>query len=145
MSAFAGKLYREWVIDARDGLRDPERRTDAMTTLRAMVEEEVLTPEQGKLGIVLKGDLAAMLAFARLRVPSYGAAGCLVGWAKPQDSASERQRASHATGAQLVRAKMQRTSCASERVGGLGANAPRSKLVAGARNQLDLQSWWTAV
>ncbi len=28
---------------------------------RAMVEEIVLTPEQGQLGIVLKGDLAAML------------------------------------------------------------------------------------
>ena len=57
-----GKLYREWVIDARNGLRDADRRTDAMTALRAMVEEIVLTPEQGTLGIVLKSDLAAMLA-----------------------------------------------------------------------------------
>ena len=40
-----GKLYREWVIDARDSLCDPNRRTDAMTALRAMVEEIVLTPE----------------------------------------------------------------------------------------------------
>ena len=62
-----GKLYRDWVIDARDGLRDPDRRTDAMTALRAMVEEIVLTPAQGKLGIVLKGDLAAMLAAASPR------------------------------------------------------------------------------
>ena len=57
-----GKLYREWVIDARNGLRDADRRTAAMTALRAMVEEIVLTPEQGTLGIVLKGDLAAMCA-----------------------------------------------------------------------------------
>ena len=55
-----GKLYREWVIDARDGLRDQERRTDAMTALRAMVDEIVLTPEQGKLGIMLKGDFAKL-------------------------------------------------------------------------------------
>jgi hypothetical protein len=47
------------VIDARDRLRDPDRRTDAMTALRAMVEEIVLTPGEGKLRIVLKGDLAA--------------------------------------------------------------------------------------
>ena len=65
-----GKLYREWMIDARDGLRDPDRRTDAMTALRAMVEEIVLTPEQGKLGIVLKDDLAAMLAAASPRSDS---------------------------------------------------------------------------
>jgi hypothetical protein len=65
-----GRLYREWVIDARDGLRDPDRRTDAMTALRAMVEEMVLTPEQGKLGLVLKGDLAAMLAAASPRSDS---------------------------------------------------------------------------
>ena len=65
-----GKLYRDWVIHARDGLRDPSRRTDAMTALRAMVEEIVLTPDQGKLGIVLKGDLAAMLAAASPRSDS---------------------------------------------------------------------------
>ena len=65
-----GKLYREWVIDARAGLRDPDRRTDAMTALRAMVEEIVLTPDNGKLGIVLKGDLAAMLAAASPRSDS---------------------------------------------------------------------------
>ncbi len=65
-----GKLYRDWVIDARDGLRDPDRRTDATTALRAMVEEIVLTPEAGTLGIVLKGDLAAMLAAASPRSDS---------------------------------------------------------------------------
>ena len=59
-----GKLYRDWVIEARDGFRDPDCRTEAMTALRAMVEEIVLTPEGDALGIVLKGDLAAMLAAA---------------------------------------------------------------------------------
>jgi hypothetical protein len=51
-------------------LRDPDRRTDAMTALRAMVEETGLTPEAGNLGIVLKGDLAAMLAAASPRSDS---------------------------------------------------------------------------
>ena len=35
-----------------------------MAALRKMVEEIVLTPEGDTLGIVLKGDLAAMLAAA---------------------------------------------------------------------------------
>ena len=59
-----GKLYREWVIEARDGLRDVNRRSDAMTALRAMVERIVLTPEGDALAIRLEGDLAAMLAAA---------------------------------------------------------------------------------
>ena len=46
--------------DARAGLRDPDPRAEAMTALRAMVEERVLTSERGKLGIVLTGDLAKL-------------------------------------------------------------------------------------
>jgi site-specific DNA recombinase len=60
-----GTVYRHWVIEARDGLHDPERRQDAVTALRAMVDEIVLTPQGDELGILLKGDLAAMLAAAR--------------------------------------------------------------------------------
>lgn len=59
-----GKLYRDWVIEARDGLNDVDRRADATAALRGMVEEIVFTPEGGTLGIVLKGNLAAMLAAA---------------------------------------------------------------------------------
>ena len=65
-----GKLYRDWVIEARDGLNDADRRAGATTALRAMVEEIVLTPEGETLGIVLKGDLAAMLAAASPRSDS---------------------------------------------------------------------------
>jgi hypothetical protein len=90
-----GKLYREWLIDARDGLRDPDRRTDAMTALRAMVEEIVLTPDKEKLEIVLKADLAAMLAAA-----------------SPRSGSADLQR--------------------------------QVKLVAGARNPLNLDFSWTA-
>jgi site-specific DNA recombinase len=59
-----GKLYRDWVIEARDGLNDADRRADATAALRGMVEEIVFTPEGDTLAIVLKGDLAAMLAAA---------------------------------------------------------------------------------
>lgn len=55
-----GKLYREWVVEARDGLRDPARRNEAMAALRQMVSEIVLTPN----GEQLKIELASMLAAA---------------------------------------------------------------------------------
>ena len=58
------QLYRDWVIDARDALQDPERRTDAMNALRAIVQEITITPTSGGLAIVLKGDLAEMLVAA---------------------------------------------------------------------------------
>jgi hypothetical protein len=58
------KLYREWVIEAREGLRNGDRRAHAMAALRRMVEQIVLTPKDETLEIVLKGDLAAMLAAA---------------------------------------------------------------------------------
>ena len=57
-----GKIYRDWMIEARDGLNDADRRGGATAALRAMVEEIVLTPEADGLGIVLKGALAAMSA-----------------------------------------------------------------------------------
>lgn len=59
-----GKLYRDRVIEARDGLNDADRRADATAALRGMVEEILFTPEGETLAIVLKGDLAAMLAAA---------------------------------------------------------------------------------
>lgn len=65
-----GEVYRQWVIDARDGLRDPNRRADARAALRAMVGSIVLTPNGETLGIVLKGDLAAMLAAASPKAES---------------------------------------------------------------------------
>src|SRR4029078_12497105 len=57
-------LYRDWVVEARDGLRDPDKRTGAVSALRRIVEKVVLTPQGGVLGIELKGDLASMLAAA---------------------------------------------------------------------------------
>ncbi len=59
-----GTVYQEWVIEARDGLGDADRRAGATAALRAMVDEIVLAPQGEELGIVLKGDLAAMLAAA---------------------------------------------------------------------------------
>jgi hypothetical protein len=51
------KLNRDWVIEARDGLNDADRRASATTALRAMVEGMiVLTPEGDALAIPSKGD-----------------------------------------------------------------------------------------
>jgi site-specific DNA recombinase len=57
-----GKLYRDWVIEARDGLDDADRQTGATQALRAMVEEIALTPRGEELMIVLKGDLGVCAA-----------------------------------------------------------------------------------
>ena len=48
------KLYRDYVIEAREGLVDPERHAASAVALRSMIEEVVLTPEGDKLGIVLQ-------------------------------------------------------------------------------------------
>ncbi len=59
-----GRMYRDRVIQAREGLRHEDRRAEAVTALRAMVEKIVLTPNNGVLEIELEGALAGMLAAA---------------------------------------------------------------------------------
>ena len=39
-----GKLYRDWVIEARDGLNDTDRRAGANEALRARRDESCLRP-----------------------------------------------------------------------------------------------------
>src|SRR5262245_16723038 len=58
-----GRLYHEWVTQTRTALTDDDH-PGATTAIRAMVEDIVLTPNpDGRtLEILLKGDLAAMLA-----------------------------------------------------------------------------------
>ena len=62
-----GKIYRAWVLELRTGLVDEDQRAGAVTALRAMVQQVVLTPENGELAIELVGDLAAMLVAANPR------------------------------------------------------------------------------
>ena len=59
-----GETYRTWVIEARGALKDADRSAEAMNALRAMVQEITITPKDGELKIVLKGDLAEMLVAA---------------------------------------------------------------------------------
>ena len=40
--------------------------------IRAMVEAIVLVPEQGRLAIEVRGDLAAIRHFVRARTPAWG-------------------------------------------------------------------------
>ena len=56
------QLYFAWVNDTCDALTDEDRHAEAVAALRSMIDSIVLTPEQGSLGIVVKGDLAVMLA-----------------------------------------------------------------------------------
>ena len=39
------KFYRNWVIEARDGLNDADRRAGAIAALGAMVEEIAIMPQ----------------------------------------------------------------------------------------------------
>ena len=55
---------REFALGV-EGLEHPETRTEASETLRGLIEAIVLTPHQGELRIVLKGNLAAMLGAAQ--------------------------------------------------------------------------------
>jgi site-specific DNA recombinase len=58
------EIYRQRVAALEEGLSDPEARLKAMEALRQLVDEVRLVPENGKLEIVLRGDLAVMLRFA---------------------------------------------------------------------------------
>jgi hypothetical protein len=55
---------------------DPERHAASAVALRSMVEEVVLTPEGDKRGIVLRGDLASMLATASPKSDASGVHRC---------------------------------------------------------------------
>jgi hypothetical protein len=54
------ELYRQ-VTTLAQALEHPENRTGASEGLRGLIDAIVLTPNQGKLQIELKGNLAAML------------------------------------------------------------------------------------
>ena len=59
-----GRLYQQWVLDVRAALTDEARRSEGMDAIRSVVDQIVLTPENGKLAILINGDLAALLAAA---------------------------------------------------------------------------------
>lgn len=58
------EIYRSRVAALREALVRDETKAEAAETIRALVDQVALVPENGELAIVLKGDLAAMLSFA---------------------------------------------------------------------------------
>jgi len=58
------ELYRTKVTQLADALERPDTRTEATEMLRGLIDEIVLTPDQGQLRIDLRGNLAAMLSAA---------------------------------------------------------------------------------
>ena len=58
-------LFRSKVSQLAEALEHPESRTDAAEALRVLVQAIPLTPQGEKLGIELRGDLAAMLGAAQ--------------------------------------------------------------------------------
>ncbi len=57
-------VYRTRVAALSDALADPETRPEAFDTIRSVIEEIRLVPEDGKLRIDIYGELAGILAIA---------------------------------------------------------------------------------
>jgi hypothetical protein len=58
-------VYRSKVNQLAQALEHPETRTEAAEALRVLVQAIILTPQGDKLGVELRGDLAAMLGAAQ--------------------------------------------------------------------------------
>ena len=58
------QVYRERISSLSEALGRPDTRAEAADAIRSLVSGIELTPEDGRLAIVLRGDLAAMLSFA---------------------------------------------------------------------------------
>lgn len=57
------EIYRSRVAALHEALLRDETKAEAAETIRALVDQVVLVPENGELAIMLKGDLSAMLSF----------------------------------------------------------------------------------
>ena len=60
-------LYRQKIASLHDSLQNKADATQTMEAIRSLITRIKLIPENGKLGIFLEGDLAAMLGFATNR------------------------------------------------------------------------------
>ena len=58
------QIYRERISSLSEALGRSDTRSEAAEAIRSLVSGVELKPEDGKLAIVLRGDLAAMLSFA---------------------------------------------------------------------------------
>ncbi|KGM34183.1 recombinase family protein, partial [Inquilinus limosus] len=58
------EVFRQQIAALHEKLQAEETKTEAAAIVRGLVDRITLVPEGGSLSIVLRGDLAAMLAFA---------------------------------------------------------------------------------
>jgi site-specific DNA recombinase len=58
------EVYRQRVERLHNSLRDPATRDEAFALIRSLIEEIRLIPENGKLRVELRGELAGILALA---------------------------------------------------------------------------------
>jgi DNA invertase Pin-like site-specific DNA recombinase len=62
-------LYRERLAALHEALEEKATRAEAAEAIRVLIDRVTLVPDNGELGIVLRGDLAAMLSFAGSKKP----------------------------------------------------------------------------
>jgi len=58
------EIYRQRIAALYEGLQSEDGKAEAANVFRTLVDQVTLVPEEAKLAIVLRGDLAAMLRFA---------------------------------------------------------------------------------
>lgn len=63
------EIYRSRVAALHGALLKDDTKPAAAETIRALVNQVTLVPENGELAIVLRGDLAAMLSYAGNKKP----------------------------------------------------------------------------
>jgi site-specific DNA recombinase len=58
------EVWRQRVAALHEALQDEAAKAEAFELLRSLIDRVTLVPEDGQLAIVLRGDLAAILAFS---------------------------------------------------------------------------------
>jgi hypothetical protein len=58
------EVYRRKVAGLHEALADDTTRTEAMELIRSLVEAVILVPDNGKLRVEVRGELAAILALS---------------------------------------------------------------------------------
>ena len=68
------EVWRQRIGALHEALQDEASKAQAFEVLRSLIDRVTLVPEDGQLAIVLRGELAAMLAFSanKKRSPSNG-------------------------------------------------------------------------
>ena len=63
------EVWRQRIAHLHGSLQDAATKAQAFASLRGLIDRVTLVPEDGRLAIELRGDLAAVLAFSRRGEP----------------------------------------------------------------------------